>query len=279
MFNKTEIKIERDNLWRITKRTQIHNGENTTSSYLYNNYGDLHKVVTKRNDNILYEETCQYDYDEHCNKTMKIREINHNFEFLYHGRTIPEGLDAKSTSTFYYKNEYENNNIIKKTCFSDNVKVYENLYYYNDDKLIRIERYPRGKNYELWRYELLSYQDSTIEKTVYLSNDILSHFVISQLNEEVVTSKQIKSPVKGKYHWLIYGLEDNCCSIDIDENLLTADILLEISNYIISIKKAFTENTLLVIGCSDTEVDTSDKQLAEVERCLMEQGISIQYVP
>lgn len=61
---------------------------------------------------------------------------------------------------------------------------------------------------------------------------------------------------------------------------MTSDILLEIVKYIEGLSKpCYDKKTLLIIECSDTLIDSSDRKIAEIKEHYQNQGITIVYSP
>ena len=225
------------------------------------------KIQVKKQDTLLRDEIYRYEFDEHKNKTIKHIESS----------GLPERIT--SSSTYHYANEYEDDKLIKKSCLHENIVLYMNQYTYEGTKLIRIQKYNTPPDLNLWRTELLSYEKNKVIKTSYMPNGIVSHYSISELSAGIPMNRQVLSPVKGLYHWEFTNFEPAYCSVYISENQLTGKILLEILKHIQSIKAVHNEPLLLVIECSDTFVDTSDKTIYDIEMSYREQGISIQYAP
>jgi len=261
----------RDDFSRIIKRSEIADGKTTISSYKYNEHGDLIKYESKQEDTLLAEIICRYEYDEHNNKTVKYIKNQ-----IYCSPTY-----FSTEYVYHYKNIYEDNKLIKKTCLYQNEIKYMNQYYYdNKGKLIRIERFNNPPTLKLWRTDFLDYKDDRLIISIYLSDNTLSHYSFSDLKGGKPINRRIINPARGKYHWIITNHNASSVSVYIGENRLTSDILLEIVKYIEGLSKpCYDKKTLLIIECSDTLIDSSDRKIAEIKEHYQNQGITIVYSP
>lgn len=267
MQEELKLTIERDIRGRIVNRITENYGEYSTVSYSYNINDAISDIVFMENNVVTIRQEYRYEYDPPGHKTLKVIEMT---DFV-------RGIKTKSV--FIYKNEYYENKITKKACLFDGVKLYENMYYYEGDKLIRIERYNGGDTHTLWRVELLDYSEHMIESTVYLPNNIVSHTVIYRILEGEVVSQTKTNPSKGRYYWTLSSFGDDYCSVYVGESDFSGDVLSEILSYVSRIRKAGTGSFLVVIECSDTNVDPSEHQMQEVENYYREHGLNTQYSP
>lgn len=279
MPKRNGINVIRDDFSRVIKRIETIDGEEIVTSFRYNSCGDLTNVCVTKQDTLIREENFYYKYDVHNNKISKCIETYYTKSFL-DTNTLP--VSSSSSSIYHYKNDYKDNKLIKKTCFYGNEILYMNQYYYRKNILNRIEKYNKPPKLDLWCVELLEYKDNQLIKSVYLANGILSYISISDLKGDIPINRRIINPAKGKYYWLIKDCEISkypVCSVYIGESILTGEILLEILNYIVDLKELNHDYKLLIIECSDTYVDTSDKELHDIEIASLERGISIRYSP
>ncbi|HPU64097.1 MAG TPA: hypothetical protein PK304_08070, partial [Mobilitalea sp.] len=118
MDRKIDLEIVRDDFSRITKRSEIIDGKTTISSYKYNEHGDLIKYESKQQDTLLAEIICRYEYDKHNNKTVK----------YIKNQTYCSPTYFSTEYVYHYKNIYEGNKLIKKTCLYQNEIKYMNQY-------------------------------------------------------------------------------------------------------------------------------------------------------
>ncbi len=267
MSEEFRLKIERDNRGRVISRITENNGDRSTKAYFYNTSGDISEITSMENGVLNYKQEFRYEYDKYGNKITKAVEL---IDFIN---------QTKEKSVYIYTNEYCENRITKKTCLYDGIRLYESVYYYKEDKIVRIERFNNWDGFALWSVELINYLESFIESTVYLANNVLSHYVIYKVHEDSVISKQIVNPLKGRYYWSLSSCGEEFCSVYVGEASLTYDVLSEILKYVLSVKKEDIEYYLVVIECSDTMADISDKRLRDVENYYSEQGLQTHYSP
>lgn len=278
-MDKNGLIIERDNFSRIIRRLETTDDGKTVTSYKYNDFGDLIKASVTRRNILLREENYNYEYDRHNNKLMKYAEINIYESFP---DTANKPLYTSAKSIYRYKNVYKNDKLIRKTCLYGNTILYMNHYHYRKGNLVSIEKYKRSTKLDLWCVELMEHKSNQIIKSVYLPNGILSHMKVSDLENGVPLNRRIINPAKGKYHWILTACDNSrypVCSVYVGESLFTVEILLEILNHIVTINELNHDYKLLVIECSDTYIDTSDKVLHEIEKIYRDRGIAIRYSP
>lgn len=194
---------------------------------------EVEEVEYNRNEYILREKTQRMGYVT----------SNMVYEYTYDHRLNPvkkkrnEGaIDFHGNRTVYntYENIYDDEGRLIQVVqrYSDGRLIDRTEFIYYDDRLIKKEtRYNNGD------YETIDYiynDQGMLHEEIILKNGELSHYYQYSILEDGRIKKILLSPTRGKYHWgLTYSLDDQSCTIDIHDPILTVDMIKEIMDYII----------------------------------------------
>lgn len=254
-YNNKIIKISKDRYGNIINRILNHNNYVEEITYKYNKYNDLieYKVITINNGNKQESETIySYEYDNFEHKSKMIQ-TNINL-----GKVINQ-------LTIYYKNEYDKYQRIKQITqsYEDGSVNLVIKYHYNGELLEKKEECKNSFNQvDKTCYYQYTENGDLYEKKCYLKNDILSYFVRYKLLSDGRYYRQLLSPIKGKYSWLVYEVFNGMCSFYIKEESLSPKIIIEICDY--AITKYPSYNFIRIDICESEDV-TYRKELEEIE--------------
>lgn len=257
MDNSVIRKIDKDQYGNVIKSCYQDKYCNEERTYEYNEYNDLTKYIFKyndRNNNQESEIIYAYEYDNHGYK-VKMTQTN-----LF--------LDENSNnrqSSFYYINEYDDNQKIKKIIFLNEDKS-TNLvlkYYYKGVLLEKKEEYKDSfdRAYKTYYYQYTE-DGELYEKKCCLENGELSYYKRYKLLSNGRYSKQLLSPVRGEYTWLLDEASMGMCSFYIKEPSLSPDIIKEICNYAIS---NYPSYKFIRVDVCESEDITFINELEEIE--------------
>ena len=216
----------------------------------------------------MYERDYEYEYDTHGNMILKIEKDNH-----YRG-------EEERRYYFLYKNKYANDKLVEVTGYFNEKVISQNIFFYNEsNEITKIERYYKisdEKDFELYRTELIEVNDCVIKRLAYVG-DVLAYIDMIEIQNNEAIKGYSLSPVGSNYYWWVVEYDNRCFGIGISEEVLTADILQEMLNYILNIKNK-NECMHVQINCSDTIVNF-DKKYREVEESFKKKGLDIVYTP
>ena len=167
--------------------------------------------------NIIYE----YRYDNRLNPIEKIR--NENSMNISDNRTV---------ST--YENRYDKDGRLIKVVekYDDGRLIGTTELTYDDEKLIKKEIRYNNDDYKTIDY---IYDDKGMlyEETI-SKNGECSHYYNFTPLEDGRIKKTLLNPARGRYQWEVeYSCDDQSCTVDIHEPILTVDMIKEIMGYII----------------------------------------------
>ncbi|MDR0958678.1 MAG: hypothetical protein LBM16_05650 [Clostridiales bacterium] len=271
----TQIEIHRDELDRKTSLIAKDAKDNIVQSlvYLYNSNRDIHQEIQVWGKSAAIS-NYQYEYDKYNNKTKKF------YKYYSMGNSKDNTFNYhESESQFFYTNEYDDDRLTKKTCFRDGVKIYENLYFYKENKLVRKERYSCLRESPLWLTDKYSYSGNKAYKIVYLDNGIVSYYNILEFNGDKVVKNTFRNPAKSKYHWSIETYENDYCDIFVSENYLSADNLFEILDYVNKMRPKNAKRLSTIISTSEVMADMEEDEIRKVLHDFEELGVHVNFDP
>lgn len=169
---------------------------------------------------IAHQYTYTYTYDNQLNLLEKKR--NGDDMDIYIHETV-----------YHYENSYDDEGKLIQVIESrDGRWIGTTKFTYSDDRLVQKESVYNNGDHEAIDY---IYNDQgTLYEEIILKNGELSHYYQYSILEDSRIKKTLLSPARGKYHWeLTYSFNDEICTIDIHDPILTVDMIKEIMDYVV----------------------------------------------
>lgn len=233
--------------------------------YTYDNRDRLiNRTVKNEKGQIVSEEVREVLYDS-------LGHIERKVVFLStYVDVIPQQV-YKSQNVYNYFYTYDKNNLLlNKCCKHDNKIVYNNKYFYENNQLIKVEKF--DKEGSLKCYECYKYSKNKCTVTAYINNGIVLHTYIYDLSDGQIINRKLVSPSNSKFKWIINYMDDICLEINVYEDQLTPEVLIEITDHIIK----YIEIETVIININHTDVDTYQTELWQISnKVLLKYNIRI----
>lgn len=226
-------------------------------TFKYNPYFDLIEEETiciredSKTESLLLS---HYEYDSSGNKSKLLQ------SFYYQGI-------LQSQTTYYYNNEYDAyNKLVKATRYGSDMVPDSIITFEWQGTLLMLKKYFKSPLMTPYKISYYSYKDSLLEeKKCCLGNGEVSYFIKYTMLENGLYKKDLISPARGIYHWLIDDIAASLkwCSCFIKESPLTPDLLKEICDFILN-TYSFVRN--LRIDICESEDITYHYEIKQMEQ-------------